>query len=132
LFQLTFSLIQQHHQDSVEMVTTPMAQRTNITSDGSSCSGTMVATPAPAPTPAPTPPGNMVAGIEKQQIVEEAERRCRGELEHMRREIETLKESLSEQVDSEDVSLTNRNSCRQKKFSSMISRFKKGYSVLLL
>ena len=83
------------------MVTTPIVQRTNITNEGSS-SSTMVATPVPAP--APTPPGNMVAGIEKQQIVEEAERRCRGELEHMRREIETLKDSLSEQVDSEDVS----------------------------
>ncbi|XP_065913807.1 protein CBFA2T1-like isoform X3 [Dysidea avara] len=92
-----------HHQESVEMVTTPIVQRTNITNEGSS-SSTMVATPVPAP--APTPPGNMVAGIEKQQIVEEAERRCRGELEHMRREIETLKDSLSEQVDSEDYTDT--------------------------
>jgi len=75
------------------MVATPIAQRTS--------NGGMVAIPAPVP--APTPPSNMVAGIERQQIVEEAERRCRGELEHMRREIETLKESLTEQVDSEEV-----------------------------
>lgn len=44
-----------------------------------------------------------VLDIERQHIVEEAERRCRGELEQMRREIDTLKESLKDQVDSEDV-----------------------------
>ena len=44
-----------------------------------------------------------VLDIERQHIVEEAERRCRGELEQMRREIDTLKESLQDQVDSEDV-----------------------------
>jgi len=44
-----------------------------------------------------------VLDIERRHIVEEAERRCRGELEHMRREIDTLKESLKDQVDSEDV-----------------------------
>ena len=47
--------------------------------------------------------GNAVLDIERQHIVEEAERRCRGELEQMRREIDTLKESLRDQVDSEDV-----------------------------
>ena len=46
---------------------------------------------------------NAVLDIERQHIVEEAERRCRGELEQMRREIDTLKESLRDQVDSEDV-----------------------------
>jgi len=107
------------------MVATPIAQRTSITSDGSNSSGTMVATPVavPVPAPAPTPPGNIVAGIEKQQIVEEAERRCRGELEHMRREIETLKESLSEQVDSEDVSnVFIQNTLRQNKLFMSLSR----------
>ena len=47
--------------------------------------------------------GNIVLDIERRHIVEEAERRCRGELEQMRREIDTLKESLKDQVDSEDV-----------------------------
>ena len=47
--------------------------------------------------------GSTVLDIERQHIVEEAERRCRGELEQMRREIDTLKESLKDQVDSEDV-----------------------------
>lgn len=46
---------------------------------------------------------NTVLDIERRHIVEEAERRCRGELEYMRREIDTLKESLKDQVDSEDV-----------------------------
>ena len=46
---------------------------------------------------------NAVLDIERQHIVEEAERRCRGELEQMRREIDTLKDSLRDQVDSEDV-----------------------------
>ena len=46
---------------------------------------------------------NTVLDIERQHIVEEAERRCRGELEQMRREIDTLKDSLRDQVDSEDV-----------------------------
>ena len=44
-----------------------------------------------------------VLEIERRHIVEEAERRCRGELEQMRRELDTLKESLQDQVDSEDV-----------------------------
>ena len=41
--------------------------------------------------------------IERQHSMEEAEQHWRGELEQMRRELDTLKESLQDQVDSEEV-----------------------------
>ena len=41
--------------------------------------------------------------VERQLSAEEAEQHWRGELEQMRRELDTLKESLKDQVDSEEV-----------------------------
>ena len=43
--------------------------------------------------------------LDRHVSVEEAEQHWRGELEQMRRELDTLKESLKDQVDSEEVRL---------------------------